>query len=101
MGKKKFSVLLSVIMVLALVVTSLYVAPTNKADAAGYVLYEDFTAVPKTSSTAKNTSHGVWSTEYSSSLGVNHVSFHHSSFNRKGSATTERIHQNSFSSPWG
>ena len=50
----------------------------------GYAVYEMFEDGVPTSSTVEDTENGVWSSAYSSSLAVNHVTFGHSSSGYNG-----------------
>ncbi len=67
----------SVLLVLTMVMSIFMVFPTMAASSSttGYVLSQNMDTLPSISTTAGTTSHGVWSSEYSSSMATNHVTF--------------------------
>ena len=58
--------------------------PTPAPSTSGYAVYEQFENGVPTSTTVQDTENGVWSSAYSSSLAVDHVSFAHSSSGYNG-----------------
>lgn len=89
MTKKLFTKTMSVLLVLAMVMSMFMAFPTMAESTPGYVLSQNMDMLPAISSTPGDTSHGVWSSEYSNSMAMNHVTF--SGYTNSSGATSMKL----------
>lgn len=89
MTRRFFTKTISLLLVLAMVMSVFMAFPTMAASTTGYVLSQNMDMLPTISSTTGNTSHGVWSSEYSSSMATNHVTF--SQYTNSSGATSMKL----------